>query len=60
MQPLVEGIFQCPQCKKIIKQKDKEAEAKEKKLTEEGAFQEGEYFHNNVSLNKQYEICEKY
>ncbi len=59
MQPLVEGIFQCPQCKKIIKQKDKEAEAKEKKLTEEGAFQEGEYFHKNASLNKQYEICEK-
>ncbi|NVM34682.1 MAG: hypothetical protein HWN81_03740 [Candidatus Lokiarchaeota archaeon] len=59
MQPLVEGIFQCPQCKKIIKQKDKEAEAKEKKLTEEGAFQDGEYFHKNASLNKQYEICEK-
>jgi len=38
MQPLVEGISQCPQCKKIIKQKDKEVEAKEKKLTEEGAF----------------------
>ncbi len=59
MQPLVEGIFQCPQCKKIIKQKDREAEAKEKKLSEEGAFQDGEYFHKNVSLNKQYEICEK-
>jgi len=59
MQPLVEGIFQCPQCKKIIKQKDKKAEAKEKKLTEEGAFQDGEYFHKNASLNKQYEICEK-
>jgi len=58
MQPLVEGIFQCPNCKKIIKHKDKEAEAKEKKLTEEGAFQNGEYFHKNASLNKQYEICE--
>ncbi|MEE9378816.1 MAG: hypothetical protein V3V33_12360 [Candidatus Lokiarchaeia archaeon] len=58
MQTLVEGIYQCPNCKKIIKEKDKEAEAKEKKLTEEGAFQEGEYFHNNVSLNKQYEIAE--
>ncbi len=59
MQPLVEGIFQCPQCKKIIKQKDTEVEAKETKLTEEGVFQDGEYFHKNASLNKQYEICEK-
>ncbi|MFX1364671.1 MAG: hypothetical protein ACFFCE_12855 [Promethearchaeota archaeon] len=58
MQPLVEGIFQCPQCKKIIKQKDKEAEAKEKKAIEEGNFQDGEYFHKNASLNKQYEIAE--
>jgi ribosomal protein L37AE/L43A len=59
MEPLVEGIFQCPQCKKIIKQKDKEAEALLKKEIEGGDFQEGEYFHKNASLNKQYEICEK-
>ena len=59
MQPLVEGIYQCPNCKKIIKQKDKETEAQEKKLIEEGAFQDGEYFHKNASLNKKYEICEK-
>ncbi|MFW9988892.1 MAG: hypothetical protein ACFFC3_09575 [Candidatus Odinarchaeota archaeon] len=59
MQPLVEGIFQCPQCKKIIKQKDKEVEAKEKKAIEGEVFQDGEYFHKNASLNKQYEICEK-
>ena len=30
MEPLVEGIFQCPQCKKIVKQKDAESHAKEK------------------------------
>ncbi|MFX0137773.1 MAG: hypothetical protein ACFFDN_29300, partial [Candidatus Hodarchaeota archaeon] len=59
MEPLVEGIFQCPKCKKIVKQKDKEAEARDKKDIEEGAFQDGEYFHKNASLNKQYEICEK-
>ena len=59
MEPLVEGIYQCPQCKKITKLKDKETEAKEKKIIEEGAFQDGEFFHKNVSLNKQYEICEK-
>ena len=59
MEPLISGIFQCPQCKKIIKQKDKVAETKEKKEIEEGVFQEGEYFHKNASLNKQYEICEK-
>ncbi len=56
---LVEGIFQCPQCKKIIKQKDKKAETEEKKNIEEGDFQDGDYFHKNASLNKQYEICEK-
>jgi hypothetical protein len=28
MEPLVAGIFQCPQCKKIIKQKDKETESR--------------------------------
>ena len=59
MEPLVAGIFQCPQCKKIIKEVDKGAETEEKKEIEEGRFQDGEYFHNNVSLNKQYEICEK-
>lgn len=59
MEPLVVGIFQCPLCKKIIKEKDKEAEEKDKKEIEEGVFQEGEYFHKNASLNKQYEICEK-
>ncbi len=59
MEPLVAGIFQCPQCKKIIKEVDKEAAAEEKKKIEEGGFQDGEYFHNNISLNKQYEVCEK-
>lgn len=59
MEPLVEGIYQCPQCKKITKLKDKEPKAKENKIIEEGAFQDGEFFHKNASLNKQYEICEK-
>jgi len=58
MEPLVAGIFQCPQCKKIIKKKDKEAEEEEKKKIAEGVFQDGEFFHNNTSLNKKYEICE--
>ena len=59
MEPLVAGIFQCSRCKKIIKEVDKEIEAEEKKKIEEGEFQDGKYFHNNVRLNKQYEICEK-
>jgi len=59
MEPLVAGINQCPQCKKIIKEKDNEAEAKIKQKIEQGEFQEGDYFHKNVSLNKQFEICEK-
>ncbi|MFW9937959.1 MAG: hypothetical protein ACFFD5_09940 [Candidatus Thorarchaeota archaeon] len=59
MEPLVAGIFQCPQCRKIIKEKDEISKRKEKDEVEEGDFQDGEYFHNNVSLNKEYEICEK-
>ncbi len=59
MEPLVAGIFQCPQCKKIVKEKDEKKEEAEKKKIEEGAFQEGEYFHRSASLNKQYEVCEK-
>ncbi|MFX1571312.1 MAG: hypothetical protein ACFFB0_01050 [Promethearchaeota archaeon] len=58
MEPLVAGIFQCPQCKKIVKEKDKES-TEEKAKIEKGEFQDGEYFHKNASLNKQYEICEK-
>ncbi|MFX1462422.1 MAG: hypothetical protein ACFFBF_05170 [Promethearchaeota archaeon] len=59
MEPLVAGIFQCPQCKKIIKQKEKDKESKFKEGVEDGDFYDGEYFHKNASLNKQYEICEK-
>jgi predicted RNA-binding Zn-ribbon protein involved in translation (DUF1610 family) len=59
MESLVAGIFQCPKCKKIIKEKDKEKEDEIIESVEEGDFQQGEYFHNNASLNKQYEICEK-
>ena len=59
MQPLVAGIFQCPQCKKIMKEEDKTAKAEEQRKIEEGAFQDGEYFHKSASLNKKYEICEK-
>ena len=58
MELLIDGIFQCPNCKKIIKAKSIEAEKMEKKPTKEGVFQDGEFFHKNVSLNKQYEICE--
>ena len=32
---------------------------KEFKEEEEGEIKDGEYFHSNYSLNKQYEICEK-
>ncbi|TFG07859.1 MAG: hypothetical protein EU539_03820 [Promethearchaeota archaeon] len=58
MESLVSGIYQCPNCKKILKEKDEEAEIKEKKIIEDGDFQDGQYFHQNASLNKQYEICD--
>ena len=60
MEPLVAGIFQCPQCKKIIKEKDEKVEEEAAKKHEEGDFQNGEFFHNNAGgLNKRYEIAEK-
>ena len=59
MEPLVAGIFQCPQCKKIIKEKDEEAGTSAELKIEQGDFQDGEYFHKKVSINKNYEVCEK-
>ncbi|TFG27175.1 MAG: hypothetical protein EU532_08095 [Promethearchaeota archaeon] len=59
MEPLVTGIYQCPQCKKIMKQEAEKVEIDKQKKFEEDGFHEGEYFHKSVSLNKQYEICEK-
>ena len=59
MEPLVPGIYQCPRCKKIQKEKDDKEEEGEEKKVETGDFLDGEYFHKNASLNKQYEICEK-
>lgn len=58
MEPLVAGIYQCPKCKKIIKEKKVEEEGGEKKETLIGELLEGEWFHKNTSLNKQYEIAE--
>ncbi|MFX1280786.1 MAG: hypothetical protein ACFFA3_15530 [Promethearchaeota archaeon] len=58
MESLVSGIFQCPQCRKIVKEKAEDSVTEKLKI-EKGEFQDGEYFHKNVSLNKQYEVCEK-
>lgn len=57
MEPLVSGIFQCPQCKKIIKQQEEEKKIK-KKEDLIGNIIEGDWFHSHASLNKQYEIAE--
>ncbi|NHJ20287.1 MAG: hypothetical protein EAX91_05035 [Candidatus Lokiarchaeota archaeon] len=59
MESLVPGIFQCPRCKKIQKQKDDKKEKEAETHIEQGEFLDGDYFHKNASLNKQYEICEK-
>ena len=56
METLIPGIFQCPQCKKIIKEKSIDVEKKEAESTI-GTFLDGEWFHKNVSLNKTYEIA---
>ena len=59
MEPLVSGIYQCPQCRKIVKQKAERAEHEDIKKVDKGEFLEGEYFHKNASINKQYEVCEQ-
>ena len=59
MESLVAGIFQCPQCRKIIKQKEEKIEEEEKEIIKEGEFRDGEYFHKELSLNKKYEVCKK-
>ena len=59
MEQLVAGIFQCPKCRKILKEKDQGDQIKEEKIIEKGDFQEGDYFHKNLSLDRRYEICEK-
>ena len=58
MEVLIEGIFQCPNCKKIIKAKSAETEEVEKAESLIGNFIDGEWFHKNISLNKTYEIAE--
>ena len=57
MELLVAGIYQCPQCRKIIKLKE-EKEVEEQEKIEKGDFVDGDYFHKNYSLNKQYEVAE--
>ncbi|MFX1411907.1 MAG: hypothetical protein ACFFA6_16290, partial [Promethearchaeota archaeon] len=59
MELLVVGIYQCAQCKKIIKEKDMKVELDAEKKIEKGEFQDGEYFHKNLSLDRRYEICEQ-
>jgi len=59
MEPLVSGIYQCPQCRKILKQKDEKTEDEDIKKVNTGEFLEGEYFHHNASINKKYEVCEQ-
>ncbi len=59
MEPLVAKIFQCPQCKKIMKEEVKEQIVEDKDKVEKEGFQDGEYYHSHASLNKQYEICDK-
>lgn len=58
MNLLVAGIYECPNCKKILKEKDEKAQKEEEKKVIEGTLLDGEYFHSNVSLNKDYEIAE--
>jgi ribosomal protein L37AE/L43A len=59
MQLLVAGIYECPKCKKILKEKPEKEKESIKIETEDMDIKDGDYFHNNLGLNKQYEVCEK-
>ncbi len=58
MNQLVDGIFECPKCKKIIREKREEAEKGKEKKKIIGELLDGVYFHNNFSINQQYEMVE--
>jgi len=55
LKTLVEGIWQCPKCNKIIKNKIESNEEE----PGESTFESGDFFIRNTGLNKKYEICEK-
>jgi len=59
MEPLVAGIFQCPNCRKIVKPKEKTSKNVSDEDEDKGGFLDGNYFHDQLTLNKEYEICEK-
>lgn len=59
MEQLVEGIYQCPQCRKILKKKEETLPISTEEKEDLYGFKDGEYFHTKLSLNKEYEICEK-
>ncbi len=56
MELLVEGIFQCSQCKKIIKEAGKTSNVEEQKEVKKGVFQDANAF---PKLNAKFEILEK-
>ena len=56
MEPLVAGIYQCPNCRKIIKERDKSVEDAETEEVKKGEFQGADAFPR---LNPEYEIVEK-
>lgn len=58
MNQLVEGIYECPSCKKIIREKNEEIAVETQKKEIIGTLLEGDYFHNNFSINQQYETVE--
>jgi ribosomal protein L37AE/L43A len=56
LKPLVAGIFECPKCKKIIKNK---VEEKPLEKSDTIAFEAGEWFQKNTGINIKYEVCKK-
>jgi len=51
---MVPGLYECPKCKTIIKEKKKKEEK-----PEELSITQGDWFMRNTKLNANYEICEQ-
>ena len=59
METLVEGIFQCPQCKKITKGKDEKAETQISKKIEKELLDIKSYYSGKKKKNSYLDFIEK-
>lgn len=57
LSPMTGNIYECGDCKRIVSIKTEEEKKKEQ--MPEGEFVDGELFHEQASLSKKWEVCDK-